>query len=269
VHNLQNTYDNRENLYDQQTAPILHKSLTRNASVTSFHSGFADMRLFPRDPPRLDPGVMTPGAFSSFSPSGTPATGSPATATASSTPGGLGTTGASGLGARPNLHARSVTSPSAPNQHQYQQQYSHLSPTTSRTHTHSHTTSTFLDSSSEGPEAFSDDDFVTGRSNSASSSHAHAAAGTYPLEKTFSYDSTTGSGREDSRQEGRDRSRFRTGMRSGMRRLTGTGERDRDSSKTRDSNKTGHKGEKSFGSVPRVPLVPDIYLNKGPGSADP
>lgn len=272
---MQSTYDNRENLYDQQTAPILHKSLTRNASVTSFHSGFADMRLFPRDPPRLDPGVMTPGAFSSFSPSATPATGSPATATASSTPGGLPTTGAGGLGARPNLHARSVTSPSAP----HQEQYSHLSPTTSRTHTHSHTASTFLDSSSEGPDAFSDDDFATGRSNSAASSHAHPTAGTYPLEKTFSYDSTTGSGREDARRHDRDAStgsRFRTGMRSGMRRLTGTGERD--SSKTRESSKGAighghghvHKREKSMGGgVPRVPLVPDIYLNKGPGSADP
>jgi hypothetical protein len=87
--NLQNIYDNRENLYDQQTAPILHKSLTRNASVTSFHSGFADMKLAPV----RDPGVMTPGAFSSFSSS-------------------------TAVSSRPGLHSRSVTSPSAPNQYQ-------------------------------------------------------------------------------------------------------------------------------------------------------
>lgn len=32
----------RENVYDQQTFPILNKSLTRNASVSSFKTGFAD-----------------------------------------------------------------------------------------------------------------------------------------------------------------------------------------------------------------------------------
>ena len=57
------SHDTRENLYDQQTAPILHKSLTRNASVTSFHTGFiSDVKVSPA----RDPGVMTPGAFNSF-----------------------------------------------------------------------------------------------------------------------------------------------------------------------------------------------------------
>ncbi|KAF2199893.1 hypothetical protein GQ43DRAFT_98776 [Delitschia confertaspora ATCC 74209] len=86
--------DVRENLYDQQTAPILHKSLTRNASVTSFQSGFTDLKLSPS----RDPGVMTPGAFTSF----TSATQAPLS---------------SGLPSRPGLHSRSITSPSAP-QHQ-------------------------------------------------------------------------------------------------------------------------------------------------------
>jgi len=51
--------DDRETLYDKQTLPILHKSLNRNASVTSFQTGFADARYFsPREPT-----VMTPTAF--------------------------------------------------------------------------------------------------------------------------------------------------------------------------------------------------------------
>ncbi|KAL1593201.1 Cell morphogenesis protein PAG1 [Paraconiothyrium brasiliense] len=84
--------DVRENLYDQQTAPILHKSLTRNGSVNSFHSGFSDVKLSPA----RDPGVMNPGAFSSFTSGQHHLPPAPA--------------------GRPGLHSRSVTSPSAPNQ---------------------------------------------------------------------------------------------------------------------------------------------------------
>ncbi|KAL1303542.1 hypothetical protein AAFC00_006915 [Neodothiora populina] len=71
--------EDRENVYDSQTAPIL-QSLRRNASVTSFQNGFADVRY---TPPR-DPLVMTPAAF---------------------------TTRPTGLAApqRAGLHARSVT----------------------------------------------------------------------------------------------------------------------------------------------------------------
>lgn len=86
--------DIRENLYDQQTAPILHKSLTRNGSVNSFQSGFSDVKLSPA----RDPGVMNPAAFGSF---------------------GQGQHHLPPMQAgRPGLHYRSVTSPSAPNQMQ-------------------------------------------------------------------------------------------------------------------------------------------------------
>lgn len=71
--------EHRENLYDQQTVPILHRSLKRNASVTSFQTGFAEMRY----PASREPLVMTPGAFSQ-----------PNSATT-----------------RPGLHSRSITSP--------------------------------------------------------------------------------------------------------------------------------------------------------------
>ncbi|RMZ72481.1 cell morphogenesis [Pyrenophora seminiperda CCB06] len=149
------SHDMRENLYDQQTAPILNKSLTRNASVTSFQSGFiSDVKLSPA----RDPGVMTPGAFSSF-----------AAASANSAL-------ASSSSSRPGLHARSATSPSAPNQQP------RISPSLS---------STVLD---EHGETFSDDEYAT-RSNSTDKS------GTFNLEsviKPVAHDT---------------RSRFRNGMR--------------------------------------------------------
>ncbi|KAK4494161.1 hypothetical protein PRZ48_014459 [Zasmidium cellare] len=50
--------EERENLYDQQALPILHRSLKRNASITSFQTGFAELRY---QPPREQP--MNPGAF--------------------------------------------------------------------------------------------------------------------------------------------------------------------------------------------------------------
>lgn len=76
--------EERENLYDQQALPILHRSLKRNASVTSFQTGFAEMR-YPTS--QQQPIIMNPGAFAhNASASG-------------SRP------------ARPGLHNRSVTSP--------------------------------------------------------------------------------------------------------------------------------------------------------------
>ncbi|KAG8628178.1 hypothetical protein KVT40_004051 [Elsinoe batatas] len=81
--------DERESLYDKHTLPILHKSLDRNASVTSFHASFADTRYTsPRE-------VMTPTAFASAN----------------------STTGLSNAdhhsSNRPGLHSRSITSPAA------------------------------------------------------------------------------------------------------------------------------------------------------------
>ena len=65
--------DSCADLYDQQTAPILHKTLARTASVTSLQNGFSDFRS------QRDPAVMTPTAFTAPN--------------------------------RPCLHSRSVTSP--------------------------------------------------------------------------------------------------------------------------------------------------------------
>lgn len=73
----------RENVYDQQTLPILHKSLARNASVASFQSSFNDLKM-----PSRDPAVMTPTAFTAPNPNAIPPP-------------------------RPGLHARSITSPAS------------------------------------------------------------------------------------------------------------------------------------------------------------
>jgi len=132
----QASLDVRENLYDQQTAPILHKSLTRNGSIHSFPSGFSDLKLSPA----RDPGVMTPAAFNSFASSQhhVPVAGHAAAAAT-----------AAAVGGRPGLHSRSVTSPSAPNQMQ------RLSPALS---------TSGLD---EQNESFSDDELSSGRAGTS------------------------------------------------------------------------------------------------------
>lgn len=71
-------------LYEEQTLPILHQSLAGTTSTSSFQNGFADLR-----PPQSmsregSSNAMNPGAFSF------------------------------GLGTRPSMHSRSITSPSAP-----------------------------------------------------------------------------------------------------------------------------------------------------------
>jgi hypothetical protein len=77
--------DTTASLYDQQTAPILHKSLARTASTSSFHNGLAESN---RPPTRLDGMMGMTSALAQQPPSVTVA---PAV--------------------RPSMHSRSVTSP--------------------------------------------------------------------------------------------------------------------------------------------------------------
>lgn len=74
--------DASANLYDQQTAPILRKSLARTASTSSFHNGLAESR--PSTSRLENPGVTSPGTIPSLG---------------------------SNLALRPAMHTRSVTSP--------------------------------------------------------------------------------------------------------------------------------------------------------------
>ena len=51
--------EEREHVYDEKALPILHQSLKRNASVTSFQTGFAEARF----QPAREPIIMNPAAF--------------------------------------------------------------------------------------------------------------------------------------------------------------------------------------------------------------
>ncbi|CZR63223.1 related to TAO3-Transcriptional Activator of OCH1 [Phialocephala subalpina] len=79
-------FESGAQIYDEQTLPILHQSLARTSSSASFQNGFADMR--PSTAMSSQQPAMNPGAF-------------------------ITSSSASGSG-RPGMHARSVTSPSAP-----------------------------------------------------------------------------------------------------------------------------------------------------------
>lgn len=183
--------DTRESIYDQQTLPILHKSLSRNASVASLQYSLADNLKSSRDP-----GIMTPTAFT--------------------TP-GIAPLNIGGVtGGRPGLHSRSITSP-ALNQR--------VSPQ-----------STFL--LDENEEVFSDDDMATGRSNA---------------DKSFILETMIKPIAQGTR----------SGFRSGMRRLTGG------SADPREREKTRQVLRAELQKSPRVPRVPDMYLQQNPKSADP
>ncbi|KAL8940675.1 MAG: hypothetical protein Q9216_002697 [Gyalolechia sp. 2 TL-2023] len=80
--------DSGADLYDQQTAPILSKSLARTASISSLHNGFADSR--------------TPSSREAKSKHHAPT---------NSQPGASASASASSAPVRPGLHSRSVTSP--------------------------------------------------------------------------------------------------------------------------------------------------------------
>ncbi|AEO66832.1 uncharacterized protein THITE_2115295 [Thermothielavioides terrestris NRRL 8126] len=101
------TFESGAQLYDEQILPILHQA-SSNSSM-SFQNGFADKPVFPGregggGPPT---NTMNPGAFTPGHHSNAPST---ATKVTSITPPN-----------RPGLHARSVTSPSAPASHHAQQ----------------------------------------------------------------------------------------------------------------------------------------------------
>lgn len=85
------TFDSGAHLYDEQTLPILHQSLSPASSNATFQNGFADPRptYITRDNGAGNGNAMTPGAFN------------PTISIK-----------------RPSLHSRSITSPSAPSSYQ-------------------------------------------------------------------------------------------------------------------------------------------------------
>lgn len=200
----------RESLYDQQTYPILQHSLHRNASVSSFQNGFAD-NMSSSHGPRISPtraadpqasSVMNPAAFAPIA--------SIRQALTSNT--------------RPQLHSRSITSPTAGGG------------TTTLASSPPHPTQSTTDSTSsstlyeEDPTAImSDDELASGGGSSKPSNHTKTA-------------SAPG---------------FRSGFRSGIRRLTGGhGDSERFPRGANDQRKRDLVGS------PEVPKVPQFYLRE-------
>ncbi|KAL9089957.1 MAG: hypothetical protein Q9165_005486 [Trypethelium subeluteriae] len=99
------TGETHENIYEQQTLPLLHKALARNASITSFQTGFADLK----HPTVRTDAIMTPTAFTS-SPASASTLNSASTLTSAST---LSSTSTLNPSFRPGLGSRSITSPPA------------------------------------------------------------------------------------------------------------------------------------------------------------
>jgi hypothetical protein len=98
------------NIYDQQTAPLLRKSLGRTASSASFHNGLADSRP-PTSHHYQQPSlaVMNPMAFTTAAVPGPLSTAPSSAATVTGLPPSLEPVEATP--SRPSLHARSITSP--------------------------------------------------------------------------------------------------------------------------------------------------------------
>lgn len=246
----------RENVYDQQTFPILHKSLARNASVSSFQTGFSDLKMPPSA--ARDPGIMTPTAFS-MAPSITTTGSSTGHSSISTIATSIAPSTSSSTLARPGLHGRSITSP-AVNQ---------------RSPPSATTISPLAVDMDTDHETFSDDDISIGsrsRSNTLkttqsnpvayldtnsvinATSHPYALNGPNSAgEKPFSLENVIRPLAQSTR----------SGFRSGMRRLTGGGS-DAKEKAARDAVRqvAQAQGVKS----PQVPKVPDVYLQKEPGS---
>ncbi len=102
--------ENGTNIYDQQPAPILRKSLGRTASTSSFQNGLAESRP-PTSHHHHQPSlaVMNPGAFANATYPGTVANPPLSASTITGLPPTQEPVAAAP--SRPALHARSITSP--------------------------------------------------------------------------------------------------------------------------------------------------------------
>lgn len=236
-------------LYDEQTLPILHQA-SSNSTIGSFQNGFAD-RPVPAN-------MMNPGAFNF-----------PALPSNASHGPGQAVTAAT----RPNLHSRSVTSPSAST--------GQMQPFPSFTQVPYHQTT--LSASSTMTDTFSDDDMLTEEvfsdddrpSTSNGPGPTYMALGSTPyLSKnpTSHVSGGSNSGHDGSGSfflENMIRPLAQT-TRSGMRRLTGG--RPRDGDRQRELFRSGMLvgGPSGSGqSSPQVPKVPVNHLGQQPFSPSP
>ena len=259
-HTNTNTFDSHEihdsgtNIYDQQTAPILKKSLARTASFSSFHNGLAESR----PPTSHQNTIMNPAAFNTK-----PVSGHPDYTTLP-----LPTIPAANVPVRPTLHGRSVTSPA--NNFQISQ------PTSAPAVPNLRNGGSFL---SEEEESYDEATFSDSESSpfpplAPQISSASSGPGTSIVGGGQA--SVPKSSTPHSATEANGPFSFE-GMRRGMRRLTGAkGERDKEKDRFRETARmralSGGTSAAPNGvpnGSPRVPRVPLEYLNGnvGPGSS--
>lgn len=245
-------HDSGTNIYDQQTAPILKKSLARTASSSSFHNGLAESRP---NTSHQNP-IMTPTAFNT----------TPVSATLDYTTLPLPAIPTMNLAVRPTLHGRSITSPannypiSQPTSAPAIPNFSNGGGSFLSEEDESYDEATFSDSeSSPFPQ-------LAPQTSSTSSGPGPSIAGggPTPLPRSLAPHSATEANGPFSFE----------GMRRGMRRLTGTkGEREKDKDRIREMARmralSGGAGAGPNGAPngsPRVPRVPLEYLNGNVGS---
>ena len=238
-------HDNNAHLYDEQTAPILQRSLARNSSSASFQNGLYDHGGNFGSHHRGQPSVSNTGynsalqsSFSSIDELSGPGPSLPSS-TKKAPPPSLTT-----APTRPGLHARSITSPA----NQF--------PTT-----HPNPSSMLPPLSQVSLDTNSVDDVVL--SDSENSPFP-------PLTSTVSnssrYGGAAAANGNTSTSGGESGSGF---VRRGMRRLTGgRSESAKEKEKVKDAARlralsTGQKDVIGSSQSPRVPKVPSEYLNAG------
>jgi Cell morphogenesis C-terminal/Cell morphogenesis central region len=246
----QNTYDSHDmhdsgtNIYDQQTAPILKKSLARTASSSSFHNGLAESR-----PPTSHQNiVMTPTAFNT----------TPVSGTLDYTTLPLPAIPTTNLTVKPTLHGRSVTSPannfliSQPTSAPAIPNFSNGGGSFLSEEDESLDEATFSDSeSSPFPQ-------LTMQTSAASSGPGPSigGSGSTSMSRSVAPHSATEANGPFSFE----------GMRRGMRRLTGAkSEREKDKDRFREMARMRAVSGGPNGS-PKVPRVPLEYLNGNIGT---
>ena len=240
-------HDGGTNTYDQQTAPILKKSLARTASSSSFQNGLGESR----PPTSHQISVMTPTAFNT----------TPASATSDYTTLPLPAIPTMNSAVRPTLHGRSITSP-ANNFPTPQPTSAPMIPDLSSggasflsEEDESYDEATFSDSeSSSFPQ-------LATQTSSPLSGPGPSIAGSGPISMPRSV-------APHSASEVNGPFSFE-GMKRGMRRLTGTkGEREKEKDRIREMARMralpGGPGAGANGTLngsPKVPRVPLEYLN--------
>jgi Cell morphogenesis C-terminal/Cell morphogenesis central region len=251
-HDSADSHDSGTNIYDQQTAPILKKSLARTASSSSFQNALAESRPTTSH----QKSVMKPTAFNT----------SPMSGTLDYTTLPLPAIPTTNLAVRPTLHGRSITSPannfpsSQPNSAPAIPDFSNGGGSFLSVEDESYDEATFSDSESSPFPHFST------QASSTSFGPGPSVSGSLPA-------ATTRSAAPHSATEVNGPFSFE-GMRRGMRRLTGTrGEREKEKDRIREMARmravsggaSGLNGPPS--GSPRVPRVPLEYLSGNSGAA--